>query len=124
MVGFSWWRKNKVHGYIDQALEVFFWVDMAQSFRTGFEHGGHVIRNFKAIAKHYLQLWFWVDLLANFPWEAVASSIITNKKQRKSFKAIKWLKLWKLLRLARWIKIINTIGGGAGHIVKLIVRLA
>jgi len=122
-IGFSWWRKRLVRGYFDQALEVFFWIDMLQSFRTGFEHDGHLVMRLKDIAKHYLEMWFWVDLVANFPWELIIGSFVSDKKQRKSFKGLKWLKLSKLLRLARWVKIINEIGGGLGTLSACLCKL-
>eukprot|EP00928_Gymnodinium_smaydae_P074010 TRINITY_DN5709_c0_g2_i1.p1 TRINITY_DN5709_c0_g2~~TRINITY_DN5709_c0_g2_i1.p1 ORF type:complete len:720 (+),score=132.58 TRINITY_DN5709_c0_g2_i1:64-2223(+) len=118
-IGFTWYVKSTGMGYWGQILEIFFWIDMLQSFRTGFEHGGHLHLGLKPIAVHYLQFWFWVDLIANVPWEDVFTMLIEDKNQRKSFKIMKWFKLSKLIRLTRWRKMINTIGEGRGQYVSL-----
>jgi len=110
-IGFGWWRKSKHLYYAHYLLEVIFWADMVQSFRTGFVAHGKVHTDPKHIAKHYLHLWFWVDLLANVPWESIAEGLVTDKKQRKSFKMMKWAKLPKLLRTARLRKLLDGMGG-------------
>eukprot|EP00928_Gymnodinium_smaydae_P055302 TRINITY_DN3888_c0_g1_i2.p1 TRINITY_DN3888_c0_g1~~TRINITY_DN3888_c0_g1_i2.p1 ORF type:complete len:527 (-),score=87.07 TRINITY_DN3888_c0_g1_i2:16-1596(-) len=118
-IGFSWWRKSEGIANFQQFLEILFWVDMCQSFRTGFEHDGHLHMGLKSIAKHYLQFWFWIDLVANVPWEEVVGVFFEDSSQRKSFKIMKWMKLSKLIRLTRWRKLLNSIGGGRGNYVSL-----
>eukprot|EP00928_Gymnodinium_smaydae_P074009 TRINITY_DN5709_c0_g1_i1.p1 TRINITY_DN5709_c0_g1~~TRINITY_DN5709_c0_g1_i1.p1 ORF type:complete len:708 (+),score=101.34 TRINITY_DN5709_c0_g1_i1:71-2194(+) len=118
-IGFNWYVKSPGMSTWGQILEIFFWIDMLQSFRTGFEHGGHLHLGLKPIAVHYLQFWFWIDLIANVPWEEVLTMLIQDTNQRKSFKVMKWFKLSKLIRLTRWRKMINTIGEGRGQYVSL-----
>lgn len=110
-IGFNWWRKSKSLYYAHYLLEIFFWADMVQSFRTGFIARGKIHTDPKHIAKHYLHFWFWVDLLANVPWESIAAGLITDKTQRKSFKMMKWAKLPKLLRTASFRKLLDGMGG-------------
>jgi len=110
-IGFNWWRAHKIHYYLHYLLEALFWFDMLQSFRTAFISHGKIKANPKDIAKHYFHLWFWVDLLANVPWESIAEEIVKDKTHRKSFKIMKWAKLPKLLRLARCRKVLDGMGG-------------
>ena len=48
---------------------------MAVMLNSGFIHDGHVILNRKAAAKHYFEFWFWIDIVANMPWELIMDGI-------------------------------------------------
>jgi len=110
-LGFDWWRSGMVQYIIGYVLEGIFWFDMLQSFRTAFIEHGRLVRAPKEIAKHYLHFWFWIDLLANIPWETLASALCKTKVHRKTFKIMKWAKLPKLLRLSGWRKLLDGMGG-------------
>jgi len=110
-LGFDWWRSGMVLYIVGYVVEGIFWFDMLQSFRTAFIEHGRLVRTPKEIAKHYLQFWFWIDLLANIPWETLVSAWYDTKVHRKTFKIIKWAKLPKLLRLSGWRKVLDGMGG-------------
>ena len=77
-LGFGHWyyKKNAAWiTYFDIFLEVYFWTDMLLMFNSGFVHDGHVVMSRKASALHYLEFWFWVDIIAQIPYE-----IILNRK--------------------------------------------
>ena len=40
-------------------------------FNSGFVHDGHVVMSRKASALHYLEFWFWVDIIAQLPYELI-----------------------------------------------------
>ena len=76
---------------------------MLLNFNTGIVHHGVLHMNRKDIALHYLETWFFIDFLANFPFEYVLGGDF-EKQHRKSVKLLKWTKLPKLLRLGRILK--------------------
>lgn len=116
-IGFSWYKISKGLYIFNYIVDAYCWVDMLISFNTGFVHGGHLIMSRKAIWKHYLEFWFWIDLAANVPWESLS---VVEKENRKAVKFVKWLKLPRLLRLgrlrkimrgnARYLDLVSTIG--------------
>ncbi|KAK3277290.1 hypothetical protein CYMTET_14692, partial [Cymbomonas tetramitiformis] len=55
---------------LDQLVDYMFMIDMVLSFITGFfdEHGIAVMR-LRDIRRRYFVSWFWVDLVATFPFE-------------------------------------------------------
>lgn len=56
-------------------LQLCYWVDIVMTFFTGYvDHGYDLIKDKKLIARNYLQGYFWVDILATFPWD---SAIVT-----------------------------------------------
>jgi len=89
----------------DVFLDVFFWLDIILNFRTGYVHGKHVVMDPTKVAKHYLSFWFWIDILACFPFEQVLAD--ASKSQRKIVKLWKIFKLTKLLRMQRVIVVMR-----------------
>jgi hypothetical protein len=56
----------------DFVMDGIFMLDIVINFLTPIEDdSGDYIINFKAIAKNYLQGWFWIDLLSCFPITAI-----------------------------------------------------
>ena len=56
-------------------VDAIFWIDMLLSFRTGFVDGRMTIRMSSAdIVRRYVRYFFWLDLVANFPYDALAAS--------------------------------------------------
>ena len=71
-LGFSYWYYKgdaKWIYYFDIFLDIYFWVDMLFMFNSGFVHDGHVVMTRKESAKHYFEFWFWVDIIAQLPYE-------------------------------------------------------
>ena len=56
----------------DFVMDGIFMLDIVINFMTPIEDdSGDYIINFKAIAKNYLQGWFWIDLVSCFPITAI-----------------------------------------------------
>merc|ERR1719456_943020 len=104
-IGFAWWRISRAEYILTVCLEAYCWMDMVMSFRTGYVEAGHLIMDPKKISKHYLQFWFWVDLVANFPFEALVQGM--TKQGRKGVKLFKWFKIPRLLRLGNLRKVLR-----------------
>lgn len=45
-----------------------FITDIVVAFNTGFYSRGSLVMNRREIAKNYLKFWFWLDLMASFPY--------------------------------------------------------
>ena len=84
-------------------LDIWFGCDIVLNFNTGFVHDGHLVMNRRAIAKHYLEFWFWIDIIATIPFE-VFGTLFESKSGRKAIKLVKWFKIPRLLRLGRILK--------------------
>ena len=100
----EWWPYAGVKSAF-YVLDFVFWTDMVLNFCTGFVHHGDLVMDRKEIFEHYMQKWFWVDLVANFPFEAAFSGF--SKSERKAVKLLKWFKLGTLLRAGRLMKYMN-----------------
>lgn len=56
----SWW---------EWALDSCYWMDVFISFWTAYTDSGYkLVTDKRLIAKQYLKFWFWIDILATFPW--------------------------------------------------------
>ena len=60
-------------------IDYYFWAVMALQFNIGIYEKGVLIKDRWVIAKVYLSTWFILDLLANFPFEAVILSMIDTQ---------------------------------------------
>ena len=67
-------------------------------------HDGHLVMDPRKIARHYLEFWFWIDVLACIPFEQLLEGIYPNKASRKAIKMVKWFKIPRLLRLGRLLR--------------------
>lgn len=64
---------QKVSQWMIVLLDVLFWIDMVMAFRSGFIEKPMTIRMESIhIVKRYLSCFFWIDLIANFPYLAIA----------------------------------------------------
>jgi len=79
-----------------------FWLDIVISFDTAFYVEERLIYQHRQIAKNYLRGWFWVDVLAAFPF-AWFVNLVTHKG--KGFAAAKLFKMLRLVRLAKIFKL-------------------
>ena len=54
----------------DYFVDLMFLIDMGFSFFTGFyDNRGDEVMDLKAIRTKYFTKWFWIDLVALFPFE-------------------------------------------------------
>ena len=104
---------------IEIFIDVFFALDLAVNFRTGFiDPAGsatEVVTEPRRIAKHYLLGWFTFDLISSLPFELIfrtylgsggggASAQASNAKLLKvgrTLKALKAVRFNKLLKMGR-----------------------
>jgi hypothetical protein len=49
-------------------MDVSFMIDIVITFNTGFYKKGYLVMKRKDIIKNYLKTWFWIDLIASFPY--------------------------------------------------------
>ena len=63
-IGYDWWEPQQGLKIFMYVLDVWFIVDIFLNFRTGHVHDGHLVMDPRKIARHYLEFWFWIDVLA------------------------------------------------------------
>ena len=61
-----------------------FLFDIVLNFNTGFYNKGKLVLSRKSIALNYLKFWFWMDLLASFPYEIVMNEIMGDSSQEEA----------------------------------------
>lgn len=49
-------------------IDVIFLLDIIFSFNTGFYHKGYLVMKRKDIVMNYIKTWFFIDLVASFPY--------------------------------------------------------
>ena len=90
--------------YFEKIIELVFLVDIILNFYTPFIDKYDITTSKKKIAKHYLKLWFWLDLIALLPFNDILEFISESESQVPSF-----LKLTKTLRLLRLVKLFRMV---------------
>lgn len=64
---------------LDWIVTAFFAVDMVVSFLSAYwDKDKHLIVDGGQIAKHYLRGWFWIDLVATFPFGGTQPCVIVR----------------------------------------------
>jgi hypothetical protein len=59
----------------EHVVDALFLTDIALNFRTGYVDARHrLVMERRPVAVHYVTGWFWVDLAAGLPWDAMVSS--------------------------------------------------
>lgn len=77
-------------------------MDMIITFFTPIYKNHSLIRNHKEIAKDYLSLWFWLDLISVIPFDLLLSENLSMNGSRSQL-----LKLPKLYRVAKMSKLLK-----------------
>jgi len=54
---------------MDFFIDCFFLCDIIINFRTAILHDGELVSNPIAVARNYVRLWFWLDLLSSIPFD-------------------------------------------------------
>jgi len=112
-------------GVLESVILVFFVIDLLLNFNTGFYHQGLVVMNRQAIAKRYLQGWFWIDFVSVVPIEEVIS-VGVDPRLLRSTKILKLTKTLRLLRVSKMnelVEKINDITGESGVLMLSLVKL-
>ncbi len=55
---------------------VIFFIDVVLNFFTGYYSSGTLVLSKRQIAIHYIKFWFWLDLVASFPYDIVITAAI------------------------------------------------
>jgi len=56
---------------LEDIMDIAFMLDILVTFNTGFYKKGYLMMKRKEIVKNYLKTWFWIDLVASFPYSWV-----------------------------------------------------
>ncbi|KAF4729999.1 hypothetical protein FOZ63_023821 [Perkinsus olseni] len=88
---------------LEDALYIFFLLDIALNFFTGVYISGHLVMSVRGIAPYYLRTWFPLDLAASFPYEWVFEASTLEGVQL--LRMIKFARLLRVIRLLRVLKL-------------------
>jgi len=104
--------------YFDLAVDVFFLLDIALSFITGFYKDGIMVRTPRRVAVHYFMGWFLPDFLSSFPFDLCvlgpdaflvlrqgASGSADTGLSRSEYEQLQLLRMVKVLRLLRLFRV-------------------
>jgi hypothetical protein len=58
-------------GVLETIMDVAFMIDIVVTFNTGFYKKGYLVMKRKDIILNYVKTWFFLDLLASFPYSWV-----------------------------------------------------
>lgn len=105
--------------HLDISLTFVFFMDIFITFNTGFYHKGSLIMKRREITIEYLKFWFWIDLIATFPYNWFVEGFNVDKssedttssapKVLKILRVFRFLRILRLLRLAKLKKILIKI---------------
>ena len=93
---------------VDSSINLIFVVDIITNFRTSFMHQrtGDEVMDLREIAKQYIKIQFWVDLLACIPFDLVGQYFFSSE-DGSLLQLFSLLKLIRVLRLSRIIAIMK-----------------
>ncbi|OQS03391.1 Voltage-gated Ion Channel (VIC) Superfamily [Thraustotheca clavata] len=100
-LGFDFLDWGSTFTAFDEFMDVCFITDIVLSFRTGYYANGEIYMDYKMVARHYMQSWFIIDFISNFPLSYILPS---SNKQQTSVKILKLQKMPKLLRFGVLLK--------------------
>ncbi len=100
--------------------DLFFILDMFVSFNTGILEDGTLVMLRVPITINYIKMWFWIDLIASFPYSLVLSyqdyfdinsfhenninkGVLGNAPQL--LRILKFARIMRILRVLRVVKI-------------------
>eukprot|EP00873_Tetraselmis_striata_P034516 jgi/Tetstr1/454780/TSEL_041663.t1 len=108
---------------LDTFIAVLFFVDMLLSFRTGYLPPGSGVIEFGEgkVAKKYLKSWFFIDLIACIPLEALVAAA-SFAGDTKDLLILKMMRLPRLVRLSKLMKALDHMASAnIFRILKLLV---
>lgn len=97
----------RIFPIMSHVITAYFGADILLNFNTGFYDKDKIVMSRKAIAKKYLQFWFWLDFLTTIPFDLVASSIAGGLVRLLRFGKV--LKLTKALRVVKLAKTLRSL---------------
>ena len=97
--------------YFETVIDVVFLMDIFVQFNTGFFKGGNINNNRKDIIINYVQTWFFIDLVASFPynWVITAPGLEVDAEAQSSAlgNAPQLLRLAKMARFLRFLRLLR-----------------
>jgi hypothetical protein len=106
------------YGPLELVFSLLFILDIAINFRTAVRFKGVLLTKPIDIARNYFKLWFWIDLVASFPTEALMSSFTTSSASSVASGQYDSARLNKLLRILRIFKLFRIF-----RLVRVMARL-
>ena len=106
-------RVEHYFNIMDIVFNFFFIIDILLNFHTGFYSDGMLVLGRRKIIKNYLMGWFWIDVIASFPYNLFLNSEGSDDSQSghsSVVKIMKMLRFLKLLRILRVVKLRSTLG--------------
>lgn len=97
--------ENNAWDIVDLIIDAFFFIDIILTFFTPYWDHEELKTSLKAIAKNYLKFWFFLDLIAVFPFEYLIA-------QGRFVALMRMSRLPKLYRLVKISKLIRTFRAG------------
>jgi hyperpolarization activated cyclic nucleotide-gated potassium channel 2 len=101
---------------LEDIITAMFLIDVVINFNTGFYRKGNLIVSRKKIAINYIKFWFWLDLLASFPYDWIMAAIFGEREssaaeqeqsQDSLYKTPQLLRIIKIFRFLRILKLIR-----------------
>jgi hypothetical protein len=92
--------------YMDQSMNLFFFVDIILNFFTAFFDEDYMIVNdFKKIASMYAKSWFFPDVISILPLEL----LLDNGNMNKLTRFTRIGKIYKVSRISKLMRLIKTL---------------
>jgi hypothetical protein len=91
--------------WFDFVVNLLFWMDIGLTFTTGVqtEEDDEIVTDLRQIALTYLKGWLLLDLLCNFPFDALISAVVGGTST--AVNSVKILRILRLIRLIRLMKL-------------------
>jgi hypothetical protein len=108
---FMWDSSPEDNGFylINTLSDVFFGIDIVLNFFTAFYKGRgtsrRLITDLRSISINYARGWFWIDLLATFPFSVVVQGIGSDE----ALESMGMLKALKIAKVTRMLKVIRAL---------------
>ena len=98
----------------DSFVDASFFTDILLTFNTAYKDASTeaLITDRYVIAKNYLKIWFWIDLISSIPLDDIFF-VVVDRNSVSSVRLIRILRLVRLLKLVRVLKLAK-IGGNYG----------
>lgn len=96
---------------ISYIIDSYFLIDILVSFNTEYYYKGTLVKDRRKIFFNYIRKWFWIDLVASFPFNWVIPdsgdnlSLFASGATRQVIKALKFVRIIRILRLIRIFKL-------------------
>jgi hypothetical protein len=93
---------------MDYVIDSLFLIDIVITLNSAYYEGNDLITSRRQITLNYLKTWFFLDILAIFPFEWVLSAD-SNQNINAYFKLTRIPRIYRLIRMARMIQMVKKI---------------